>query len=93
MDSHPSSLDFLCLFGISEASSVLCFVRDKDTIILLPFMAIPSMITILALNDQYCCISFCTSAFGHDQLHNTYSDSMPKCSFSMATNFMSPFVM
>ena len=59
-------------------SALLC--SDADTIILLLFMAIPSMITITSLNDQSGCSSFHISAFVDGQSCYTYSDSMSKCS-------------
>ena len=49
---------------------------DPDIIILLPFIVIPSVITISYLHDHYCCRSFCTLPLIDDQLCKTYSDSM-----------------
>ena len=48
-------------------------------IIVLPFIAIPSMIAISSMNDQYFCSSFCTFSFCQWPAMNAHSDSMPRC--------------
>ena len=49
-------------------------------VILLPVMVIPSIITILSLNDQYSCCSFCSLAVIDGQTCSMYSDSMHRYS-------------
>ena len=73
------------------SSVLLC--SDAGAIILLSFMAIPSMITISSLYDQYGCSTFCTSAFVYGQPYNTYSESIPTWSSSGAANLISSDVM
>ena len=63
-------------FKCSWFSALFC--SHAGTIILLPVIAAPSVITVSSLNDQYGCISFHASAFVDSQPHNTYSDSLPK---------------
>ena len=71
------------------------YLGSDAGIILLPFMAIKSIIAICSLNDQYSHRPFCTSALIDERPHNTYSDSMLKsqdlflllsCSLVMSMN-------
>ena len=59
---------------------------DAGIIILLPFKAIPWITTISSGNEQYGCISFCTSTFIDGQPCNTYSDSMLRFSSSIVAD-------
>ena len=52
---------------------------DAGTIILLPFMAVPSMVAISCLNDQYGRSYFCTSAFVNSHPWSTSSVRMLQC--------------
>ena len=63
------------------------------TMIILPFIAVPSMIATSSLNDQYGCSSFCTSAFVNGLPWSTDFDSMPQCSSSSVTLLISSAVM
>ena len=62
-------------------------------IIILPFIAIPSMIAISCLNDQYGCRCLCTSALIDSQLWSMNSDSMPMCLLSIIANLISSAIM
>ena len=68
------------------------FAWNDGGIMLLPFMAIPSNITISSLNDHYVCRSFCTLALVGGQSCNTYSDSMLRFSSSVVTDLISSVV-
>ena len=78
---------------LSAAGSVPYFCSDAFTIILLPFMAILSIIVISFLNEQYGCSSICSSDFIDGQPCNTYYDSMPKCLLSRVIILISSTVM
>ena len=69
------------------------FSSDAGTIILLPFVAIPQVITVLSLNEQYGCSSLHILAFVDGQPCNVYSDSIPKCSMSRVASLISSPVM
>ena len=78
MDSYDSK-HVLFHVHVVFVQLVKCFIcSGAGTIIILPFMAIPSMIAISSLNDQYG--SFHTSTFVDGQPCNTYTDCMSKCS-------------
>ena len=66
---------------------------DADVSILLPFIAIPSIIMILSLYEQYGCRNFFTSALIDGQPHNTYSDSIHRCSSPLVTDLISSALM
>ena len=68
------------------------FCREQHTVILVPFMAILSMIMMSSLKDQYGCTSS-TSASVDGQPCITYTDSMPKCSSARVASLVSSAVM
>ena len=88
LDSHASSLVFPIptWFRCSCFSVLSC--NDAGTIILLLFMAIPLVIAISSLNDQYDCSSFCTSVFVDGQPQNAFSDRIPKCPLFSVANLI-----
>ena len=63
MDSHANSPVFCIPIWLMCSCSSDVFCSTAGTIILLPFISIPAMITISSLNDQYGCSSFCISGF------------------------------
>ena len=79
--------------GICTAVPYTLFCGIAGTIIVLPFMVIPSITAILSLNDQHDYSSFCTSAPADEQPHNTYSDSISKFSLTIIANLISSAVM
>ena len=66
---------------------------DTGTIFLLTFMAIPPMIVISSLKDQYGCISLCILALVDGQSQSTCSHKMPRCSLSRVATLISSAVM
>ena len=52
-------------------------------------MAVPSVIVISSLNDQYGCSSFCPSAFIDGQLQSKYSESRLKCTLTRVATLIS----
>ena len=57
------------------------------------FMAIPSVIAVLSLNDQYHYSSFCSSAFVDGYLQSTFYERMPRCSSCRVAILISSAVM
>ena len=93
MDSCANSLVFsIPMWFRSSCLSALC-CSAVGTIILLPFIAIPSITAILSLNDQNSCSSFCNLAFADGQLWSTSSDIMPRNSSSIVAILISSAVM
>ena len=97
VDLHASNqvLSILMWF-ICNCFSALC-CSNAGIINHLPFIALPSMIAISSLNDQYGCKSLFTQALVKDQPWSMSSDSILMCSsFSIDGNvhvwdFLIPF--
>ena len=74
-----------------------CFITSScsnvGVIILLPLMAIPSMIAILSLNDQYGCNSFCTPVYVDGQPCSMSSANVLRCLSYGVTSLISSAVM
>ena len=82
MDSCVSNLSLSIPIWLRYNCSSALAYSAICTIIPLPSIIIPSMITISSLNGQYGFRSFCTSAFVKGQPCSMSSDSMPGCSSS-----------
>ena len=89
MNSYASSLVFSITmwFRCSCFSAFSC--STAGIIILLPFIAILSMIVIPSVNDQYGYRSFCISALVSGQSWNKRHNNMPMCSLSSIANLIS----
>ena len=59
----------------------------------LTFIAVPPMIAVSSLNDQFGWMSFCISALGNSQQWSVSSDNMPMCSSSYVAILISFVVM
>ena len=66
---------------------------DVGVIIILSLIAIPSMSSILSLNNQYSSISLCTSALVDGHVWSIGSANALRCSSSRVTILMSAAVM
>ena len=82
MDSLASRCAFPMPIWLRYSWFSALFCCDAGTIILLPVMVIPSMITNYSLNEHYGCMFPPHLDFVGGQQCNTYSDRMPKCSSS-----------
>ena len=82
IDSHASSLVFPIpiWFLCSWFSALSC--SATGIILLLPLIAMHSMIVISYLIDDYGCKSFCIPALVNGLLQSMSSESMPMCSLS-----------
>ena len=82
----PLRLNYSCFSALSYSAAGIC-------IIILPFIAMLSMIAISSLNDQYGFRSFFTSALDDGQPQSASSDSMLMCLSYSSTSLIFSAVM